>query len=79
MKPAIHPEYMVCNVRCLGCNTEFQTRSTKPTLTVEICSSCHGFYTGKQKLVDTAGRVERFAKRYGAKAGNRRASAPEAE
>jgi large subunit ribosomal protein L31 len=72
MKTDIHPEYMVCNARCLGCSNEFATRSTKPTLTVEICSNCHGFYTGKQKLVDTAGRVERFSKRYGTKTGNRR-------
>ena len=63
MKAGIHPEYDLATVRC-SCGNEFQTRSTKSELHVEICSECHPFYTGKQKLVDTAGRVERFRKRY---------------
>jgi large subunit ribosomal protein L31 len=59
MKADIHPEYVLATVRC-SCGNEFQTRSTKPDLHVEICSACHPFYTGKQKLVDSGGRVERF-------------------
>ena len=62
MKPDIHPEYMLTNVTC-SCGASFQTRSTKPELHVEICSNCHPFYTGKQKLMDTGGRVERFQRR----------------
>ena len=64
MKQDIHPDYVLANVRC-SCGATFQTRSTKPELKVEICSQCHPFYTGKQKLVDTGGRVERFEKKYG--------------
>ena len=62
MKTDIHPEYVLATVRC-SCGNEFVTRSTKPDLHVEICSACHPFYTGKQKLVDTGGRVERFQRR----------------
>ena len=62
MKPGIHPEYVLATVRC-SCGNEFQTRSTKPELHVEICSACHPFYTGKQKLIDTGGRVDRFRRR----------------
>jgi large subunit ribosomal protein L31 len=62
MKPDIHPEYMLTDVTC-SCGASFQTRSTKPELHVEICSNCHPFYTGKQKLMDTGGRVERFQRR----------------
>src|SRR3954469_9325279 len=62
MKADIHPEYVVAHVRC-SCGNEFTTRSTKSELHVEICSECHPFYTGKQKLVDTGGRVERFQRR----------------
>jgi large subunit ribosomal protein L31 len=62
MKAAIHPEYVLAHVRC-SCSNESYTRSTKPELHVEICSACHPFYTGKQKLVDTGGRVERFKRR----------------
>ena len=62
MKPGIHPEYGPAHVRCT-CGNEFWTRSTKPELHVEICSNCHPFYTGRQKLVDTGGRVERFRRR----------------
>ena len=62
MKTDIHPEYVPSHVRCT-CGNEFWTRSTKPELHVEICSNCHPFYTGRQKLVDTGGRVERFRRR----------------
>ena len=62
VKTGIHPEYVLSHVRC-SCGNEFYTRSTKPELHVEICSACHPFYTGKQKLVDTGGRVERFRRR----------------
>ena len=62
MKADIHPEYMATHVRC-SCGNAFDTRSTKPELHVEICSACHPFYTGKQKLMDRGGRVERFQKR----------------
>lgn len=60
MKTNLHPKYMDTEVKCNGCGIDFQTRSTVPTITVEICSNCHPFYTGKQKLVDTAGRVDKF-------------------
>ena len=66
MKQGIHPEYVDVVVHC-ACGNSFTTRSTKKDLRVEICSACHPFFTGKQKLVDTAGRVERFEKRYGKK------------
>ena len=64
MKQGIHPEYVTAIVRC-SCGEEFQTRSTVAELRVDICSKCHPFYTGKQKLVDAGGRVERFERRYG--------------
>jgi large subunit ribosomal protein L31 len=64
MKTGIHPEYVECAVTC-ACGETFTTRSTKPEIRVEICSKCHPFYTGKQKIVDTEGRVDRFIKRYG--------------
>jgi large subunit ribosomal protein L31 len=63
MKPDIHPEYKTTTVHC-ACGNSFETRSTSDNIHVEICSACHPFYTGKQKLVDTAGRVERFRQRY---------------
>jgi large subunit ribosomal protein L31 len=62
MKKGIHPEYYDCTVTC-SCGNTFKTRSTKKEIRVEICSKCHPFYTGKQKLVDSGGRVERFKKR----------------
>jgi large subunit ribosomal protein L31 len=62
MKKGIHPEYYDCIVTC-SCGNTFQTRSTKKEIKVDICSKCHPFYTGKQKLVDSGGRVERFKKR----------------
>ena len=65
MKTEIHPEYVVAHVRCT-CGNEFETRSTKPEIKVEICSNCHPFYTGKQKLVDSGGRVERFQRKLAA-------------
>ena len=67
MKEGIHPKYREVEVRC-ACGNTFKTRSTKPELHLEICSACHPFFTGKQKMVDTAGRIERFNKRYGKKA-----------
>ncbi|NDD63619.1 MAG: 50S ribosomal protein L31 [Acidobacteria bacterium] len=66
MKENIHPNYVVCQVSC-ACGASWTTRSTKNEIQVEICSSCHPFFTGKQKLVDTAGRVERFQRKYGKK------------
>jgi len=62
MKKGIHPEYFDCTVTC-SCGNTFKTRSTKKEIRVEICSNCHPFFTGKQKLVDSGGRVERFKKR----------------
>ncbi|MEO7197067.1 MAG: 50S ribosomal protein L31 [Solirubrobacterales bacterium] len=62
MKTEIHPTYAHSHVRC-ACGNEFDTRSTQSEIHVEICSACHPFYTGKQKLVDTGGRVERFKRR----------------
>ena len=64
MKDGIHPVYEDATVTCV-CGNVFQTRSTKKDIRVEICSACHPFFTGKQKLVDTGGRVDRFKKRYG--------------
>ena len=66
MKPGIHPEYRRCVVTC-ACGNTFETRSTLKELHVEVCSKCHPFYTGTQRLVDTAGRVERFNRKYGIK------------
>ncbi len=64
MKTGVHPQYLRCSVTC-GCGNQFVTRATVPALRVEICSACHPFYTGKQKFVDTAGRVEKFRRKYG--------------
>lgn len=63
MKKDIHPNYVPCQVTC-GCGSTFSTRASVPELRVEICGACHPFYTGTQKFVDTAGRVEKFRKRY---------------
>ena len=63
MKEGIHPEYKETTVKC-ACGAEYKTRSTKENIRVDICSKCHPFFTGKQKLVDTGGRVDRFQKRY---------------
>jgi large subunit ribosomal protein L31 len=68
MKSSTHPEYKLINVSCT-CGNTFQTRSTLgEDLQIEVCSSCHPFYTGKQKIMDTGGRVDRFRKKYGMKA-----------
>jgi len=75
MQKQIHPNYVVATVTC-GCGNTFKTRSTKPTIMVEICSKCHPFFTGKVKFVDTAGRVEKFQRKYGWEA--RRAAQREA-
>ena len=64
MKKDIHPEYRMTTVRC-HCGHEFEAGSTKENISIEICSQCHPFYTGKQKLVDSAGRIERFRRKYG--------------
>jgi large subunit ribosomal protein L31 len=64
VRQGIHPEYKNAKVTC-ACGHTFETRSTVDKLNVEICSNCHPFYTGKQKLIDTAGRVEKFLKKYG--------------
>ena len=63
MKAKIHPEYYETTIKC-ACGNVIETRSTVKNITVEICSNCHPFFTGKQKLVDTAGRVERFRTKY---------------
>jgi large subunit ribosomal protein L31 len=68
MKADIHPEYVETEVHC-SCGNTFTTRSTVPNLHVELCSECHPFYTGKQKLVDTGGRIDRFERRYGRRKG----------
>ena len=79
MKPEIHPEYGVTTVSC-GCGATFTTRSTAPNgvIHTDVCSQCHPFYTGKQKILDTGGRVARFEKRFG-KAGTARTSAAKAD
>ena len=66
MKAGIHPNYQPTTIRC-ACGAVIETGSTKQNITVEICSKCHPFYTGKQKLVDTSGRVDKFNKKYGIK------------
>jgi large subunit ribosomal protein L31 len=65
VKPGIHPKYEEVEVRC-ACGNTFKTKSTKNELHLEICSNCHPFFTGRQKLIDTEGRVDRFTKRFGA-------------
>ncbi len=74
MKTDTHPEYVQAKVVC-SCGNTFTTRSTKPELHTELCNECHPFFTGKQKLVDTAGRVERFKKKYAASRANAAAGA----
>jgi large subunit ribosomal protein L31 len=73
MKAEIHPTYTESSVKC-SCGNTFTTKSTKDDLHVELCNECHPFYTGKQKLVDTGGRVERFERRYGARKGSKKSS-----
>ena len=76
MKSGIHPEIKTTKVHCNGCGTDFETQATVGSITVDICSNCHPFYTGKQKLVDTAGRVEKFKAR--AEAAKKRQAAAKA-
>ena len=64
MKADIHPKYVVCTVSCAS-GSSFQTRSTQAAIKVDVCSACHPFFTGSQKFVDTAGRVDKFRRRYG--------------
>ena len=71
MKEGIHPKYQEVDARC-ACGNTFKTRSTKPELHLEICSACHPFFTGRQKLIDTEGRVERFTKKYGVQTSEQR-------
>ena len=78
MKQGIHPDYVVATVHC-SCGNTFTTRSTRSELRVEICSNCHPFYTGKQKLVDTGGRVERFQRRYAKQQAEQAAAVKERE
>ena len=75
MKNDIHPKYEVCEVTC-ACGNSFKTRSIKPVIKVEICSACHPFYTGKQRFTDTAGRVEKFQKKFSATGGKTLERAP---
>jgi len=66
MKKDIHPKYVECEASC-SCGNKFKTVSLKPTIRVDLCNKCHPFFTGEQRIVDTAGRVERFQKRYSKK------------
>jgi len=75
MKDKIHPKYVDCVITC-ACGNVVKTRATKPKLDVDICSACHPFFTGKRKLVDTAGRVEKFRRKYGDTAPKARRKAP---
>ena len=77
MKEGIHPKYEEVEVRC-ACGNTFKTRSTKPELHLEICAACHPFFTGRQKLIDTEGRVERFSKKFGAQTSEQRKTAAKA-
>ena len=78
MKEAIHPKYFDVDARC-ACGATWKTRSTKPELHLEICANCHPFFTGKQKLMDTEGRVERFNKKFGAQTSESRKAAAKAK
>jgi len=75
VKPGIHPKYAEVEVRC-ACGNTFKTKSTKNELHLEICNNCHPFFTGRQKLIDTEGRVERFTKKFGAQTVASRKKAP---
>ncbi len=77
MKPTIHPKYMPAIITC-ACGEVIHTRSTVPVLRVEICSKCHPLFTGRQKLIDTEGRVERFQRKYGRKSPAASPATPEA-
>ena len=78
MKQGIHPDYVECNVRC-SCGNTWTTRSTKSEMRVDLCDKCHPFYTGQQKLVDTGGRVQRFADKFGGAAAAQLKKAEEAK
>lgn len=78
MKQGIHPNYVECTVRCT-CGNTWTTRATKPELTIDLCDKCHPFYTGQQKLVDTGGRVQRFADKFGGAAAAQLKRAEEAK
>ena len=69
MKPEIHPDYMESKIACTSCGTEVVTHATVPEMRLDLCSNCHPFYTGKKRIVDTAGRVDRFNQRRGDGAG----------
>jgi large subunit ribosomal protein L31 len=77
VKEGIHPKYLEVEVRC-ACGNTFKTHSTKPELHLEICSACHPFFTGRQKLIDTEGRVERFTKKFGTQTVEQRKTAAKA-
>ena len=74
MREGIHPQYEIVTVHC-GCGATWQTRSTKKDMHLDICSNCHPFFTGRQKLLDIEGRVERFTKKYGAQTAEQRKTA----
>jgi large subunit ribosomal protein L31 len=78
MKNGIHPDYVMCTVRCT-CGNTWVTRSTKSEMTIDLCDKCHPFYTGQQKLVDTGGRVQRFSDKFGGAAANQLKKAQEAK
>ena len=78
MKEGIHPKYHEVEVRC-ACGNTFKTHSTKPELHLEICSNCHPFFTGRQKLLDTEGRIERFTKKFGTQTAESRKKAEKAK
>ncbi len=67
MKPNIHPDYSESVITCASCGKVYNTRSTRKSLTIGICGACHPFFTGQQKFVDTAGRIEKFNRRFGKK------------
>ena len=77
MKQGIHPDYKEATVSC-ACGNNFKTRSTNPEIKVEICSACHPFFTGKKKIIDTEGRVEKFMQKYGMKKEQEAEAKPEA-
>src|SRR5436190_11810703 len=77
MRAGIHPKYKPVTINCVGCGTKIETRSSKgKDFSIDVCSHCHPFYTGRQKFVDSAGRVERFQKKWAAKKTNVAAAAP---
>jgi len=78
VKPKIHPRYQKCTAHC-ACGNSFITRSTMAKINVDICNQCHPFFTGKQKFVDTAGRVERFSKKFGGTYSFQKTAAPGAK